>query len=699
MIYKKMFEIPFNNKKIAIFIDEFNRRTFLEVDSEGRYHYPLLEDFLVLNEVYNNRDPYVNYMIERYTFPEKVRMATAGALSVAILTSSLMIETKKVIAKIDNDKLVISIEEQDKESIPTVNIYYPQDLDKVLGYTSITIEEIEYAINNNGSLPNNYKEIATDIIHAINNNYPEIDLRIFYERIKSLNVNQISSEEIQEKYNQAAVGANNHSAINTINAPADASRGLIAHELCHCLNYIYQEINGKRVVKSTGQGHALDEAQTCEIASLVSDAGAYTKERALLRYFRTCVPFSMADGSNTGMWYLKELLKEKYPNLDINFIFNTIDSIQETSITFGVNIPLDANKNFLDEIFMMCKENVKDIKGDIYEPFINFAKILDFVQDKELYFSYLEEYNTFLKECGYTNIIERDQIDEYISKFEDMKGFLIGVEGEAYPYFDISNEEGVLETKIIDETGNLVTPPFVGAFNCNYMFNVSLKYQLVKNYMETKSEVLTQDFWQNFIIVEKITDSTKLAVPILINQQFIDKTCSNKLMIAFGQNKSCEIAFCIRKENDILYKSSNEILNMTKFTRLSNYIKYSYNSKIELNNYLNENYLKSWIGEGYFFDNIYVIDETLVFKPKYKVYVAKDGKSYPVDVDSFITASDYVETVTSSDPLGEVYVTYRTLIEKYNLIEDETTNYLFTESSLKEILENYINDKGIDVIR
>ena len=46
MTYQELFKIEYNNKNFMIFLDENNRKTFLEIDKLGDYVYPELEDFI-----------------------------------------------------------------------------------------------------------------------------------------------------------------------------------------------------------------------------------------------------------------------------------------------------------------------------------------------------------------------------------------------------------------------------------------------------------------------------------------------------------------------------------------------------------------------------------------------------------------------------------------------------------------------------
>ena len=81
-IYKKLFNINYNNKTFTIFLDKYGRRTFLEVSNEGKYKYPTIDDFIYLHKIYNERNPFVSYYDigdklpvykpKKYTFKEGV---------------------------------------------------------------------------------------------------------------------------------------------------------------------------------------------------------------------------------------------------------------------------------------------------------------------------------------------------------------------------------------------------------------------------------------------------------------------------------------------------------------------------------------------------------------------------------------------------------------------------------------------------
>ena len=52
-MYKYLFDINYNNKVFSIFLGENNHKAFLE-SKNGKYYYPLYEDYLYLNNTFND---------------------------------------------------------------------------------------------------------------------------------------------------------------------------------------------------------------------------------------------------------------------------------------------------------------------------------------------------------------------------------------------------------------------------------------------------------------------------------------------------------------------------------------------------------------------------------------------------------------------------------------------------------------------
>ena len=68
---QKLFNIHYNKKVFTIFLCENGRKTFLEL-SNGKYIYPLLDDFINLHKIYNGRNPFVSYYNIGDRLPKKL---------------------------------------------------------------------------------------------------------------------------------------------------------------------------------------------------------------------------------------------------------------------------------------------------------------------------------------------------------------------------------------------------------------------------------------------------------------------------------------------------------------------------------------------------------------------------------------------------------------------------------------------------
>lgn len=154
-VYKEIITINHNDKLFTIFLADDNRLTFLETNEEGKYFYPLLDDFVELNNIYNNHNPFI-CDVTKYSFQEKVKKSILGSLLGLISLSSTACGTMSHYAvNINNDAVVLSKKAYgDKEQIVITDT---QQLDEILGYETVSIDEVHQAIEDNESIPFSYK--------------------------------------------------------------------------------------------------------------------------------------------------------------------------------------------------------------------------------------------------------------------------------------------------------------------------------------------------------------------------------------------------------------------------------------------------------------------------------------------------------------------------------------------------------------
>ncbi|MDE5539199.1 MAG: hypothetical protein K2J20_01790, partial [Bacilli bacterium] len=392
MTYKKLFNIQYNNKTFTIFIDENNRRTFLEIDEKGEYAYPDFEDFKALNEIYNNRNPFICYNVPKFTFKEKVRMTSM--ILAAIVASGCAIEA------VNNRGLTVN----DVDSVVEVgiskftNTYIEikdlSELDDILGYKTISKEEIEMAIDNNDNLTPDLKSLAHQELDAILNEYPDADLRIFYENIKSLNVYMFETIEDLQKAQKLDGVAGSYSAVhNTIYLYKGTSDEVKAHEIKHTFHSFYRKVGDKVVVRSEEKGHSLNEAMTNKLTGMIIDTHTYENAGAILDYFLICDDYDFYDYNNKGIWYLIDKLSKKYPDVDIDYIVNCLDSLTDTLLKTGEYKYLDESPDLLNELFLLATKQIDLTHADVYEPFYNYMELFECVQNQDLLFEYLTKYN------------------------------------------------------------------------------------------------------------------------------------------------------------------------------------------------------------------------------------------------------------------------------------------------------------------
>ena len=230
--YRKISKIIYNNKRFQVFMDEKNRYAFLEIDKDNNYSFPHIEDFIGLIEIFSkkNNNEYYYRKIEnkqnKFVFKASVLVASG-----VIACSSLLFNALKEQKQITNTEIeqVISIADDYKEELPkeisqediTINIEEQKDLSYItddmyniydnqidiynskalnlfLEEKNITINDLEEAINNNQNINDEIKNYLIELSKNIMETYPNIDMRLFYENIKRLNIVYESEESIKE---------------------------------------------------------------------------------------------------------------------------------------------------------------------------------------------------------------------------------------------------------------------------------------------------------------------------------------------------------------------------------------------------------------------------------------------------------------------------------------------------------------------
>lgn len=501
---QKLFNIHYNKKVFTIFLCENGRKTFLEL-SNGKYHYPLLNDFLNLNKIYNEKDYTTMYSNninspllypKKYKFREAVVNITRGISAVLVVlttfeATSFLLKGKTYEVEINNNELQIKTKYSN-------NIYFDdsQKLDKNLGKESVPLDKVINAINNNDNLNEKYKECAIKLAKFLSIKYPLTDNRIFYDNIKNMRIQKLP-DNIFYKH---IAGIYKDNTIK-IKEKWNSDEEVILHELAHSYHHWHSKNDLVGKYRTTILGSSLNEAMTNKVISGITDVTTYRREGKILDYLLTLVNYNYYDYEQGGITKLYNMLKEKYPLTDMDYIFNCSDAMCDTEINTGENIKIEETPEFLDAMFNLCTENIRR-NNNLYVNILNFLNLIDCKSYPLIAENYINKYNQVLKDMNIDITIPNDIIkdSENINKYlANFKNYLFNSEYK-YPNNDKSKKEMYEQFNDYLYSNN----SFISNYDNNILINIfSEILDLYNNYLISngyvKEELITKEqFFSKF---------------------------------------------------------------------------------------------------------------------------------------------------------------------------------------------------------
>ena len=518
MTYQELFKIEYNNKNFMIFLDENNRKTFLEIDKLGDYVYPELEDFIALHKIFNTKEPFICYA-PRFKFTEKVRVVKGTVVSlltlITILNNIPNVYASDIKVEIKNESVVISeiVTEKEQAIEKRISIKDTNELEQYLGHLDVTKEMVLKAINENAKLPAKYKKIATNLLNAITENYSNFDLRIFYENIKSMEVFEYTQEQFKQVYlNAKKAGAVYDSQLNRITTIDEVQIELLYHEMFHATHHFYRKIDNTLIFRSE-DNTALNEAMTDIGSSLViPQKEGYVFNKTVLNFLLTTIDYDLEDYSKKGIFsnnpeliftYLEEY-NNKLKELGYKNIITKEDAINKFLIYKDVTgigydqkevypIIADAEK----KLKVDTSGNTSEITSISYRNTFNFSSLIS-----SSMFGYYETFGTpaYWQELGINNgLINPIEIKEIPICYQNK------LLTTAY-VSDILIQVGLMENKELGfiltnyQTGEIL---YQSAGNMKYLSNkISLNYYIFRfsNYIDKLDleDVLNMDYLKIF---------------------------------------------------------------------------------------------------------------------------------------------------------------------------------------------------------
>lgn len=699
--YKRLLDIKYNGKIFSVFLDDKNRRTFLEITKEDKYAYPTLEDFTYLHNLYNNKNPYLKFS-EKFRFEEKVRLGAACLIiSPAILNAS-----KFTTLKLTDEDLKIIPKETTHPDIIYINDL--NVLDSIFDSAKITFDDVKNAIDANSNLTPKYQKAAHSALRKVIDACPNIDLRIFFENIQNLEIEEMPYAELQSRFH------NNDACIDfkkrKIYTSPEVSERTLCHEFIHAFyNLVYQK-DDTIYIRNATIGNFYEEAQTEELTGSGLTSGIYGDERYFKNYLDTCTTFTLDDYYEKGVWYLTENIDNTYPDVDIDYVMNAIDTRKDTRITDGIEI-IDEPISILDELFKICKAKATE-SANKYEAFGDFAVVvLGTTTTNEYFQNYFEEFNDYLRSLGEKNIFTYDEFAEAYKYCYNFQKF-IAVEGEepfAISGWGFENTKGDAKPNIfydtIDESNNPIRK-FIGGNYKTCTIDIP-EPKIIQSIFKYRQLIGTENFWHEIATTEQVVSPHLYQkVNICLNNAHLTTTYVEDLNLKLGLTPNHELGFILRTPTEVIYQSHPDFIRCTTAVNFSTFLdaeNTTHLDHIELSKYLNTAYLLEHEGQFSthfptlsFDDNHYTITPIYNVKidnhevPLRHIYISKDNLT--PDSDTFFLDYSYGKCVIPNTPedIPKDTIYLETILKHSNKLPASSYTFNFTMDELLNLFQDYL---------
>jgi len=696
--FKKLFSIPFHGKTFTIFVDENHRYTFLENKEEGMYSYPTLEDFVLLNKIYNEHDPFVLYNT-RYSFKEKVKIGVAF-VAISVVLSGNEAQAKETIPlnwKIEKEQDNINLVSKELEAEKEIfSISGLDDLETYFSLEPVKYKDILEAINNNESLSKEWQERAQKLATTIYEKEPCADLRIFYLNLLTLKISEMSDEEYKEKF-QNYSGACYDAQNNTIYCPFGSSEETLYHELSHTIFSFHRVINGKSYFHSSAPYFALNEAMNNKTVEMVMPTHSYQNICIVLDYLLTFTEYDFSRYNEEGARYIIQDLIPFCGVKEAYYINDCLNAMKDSSIELGKYVEVEECSDLLDTLFHLCKSKVDRNMENVYSPFLNFVEL--FPNNEELFYKYLEEYNIYLKECGIENRIKPESLAQNIALYKDVRGFTWNKD-ILFPYVD-RTEHFV----IVIENGK---KKGIRNANCVFYPSGTFSLDLKKFFLQNPNEEISQDFWKKFVTENGYISPTEIyKTEVLLNGNSLTSDYLADLRVQIGLNSEDKIGYVVHDTDEkVIYQSSLHLRNLSQEVLLSSYVSSffkdnSFNT-LELLSVFNEEYLRKRVQEdSSLFENLFIEEEELRLEPYYFLYLKEEnGGTYGIYLNQCVVyqSEDFsFQSHAIAMPLSysvETSLYLKDILEYYHLLNENQNEYTFTRYEIEELVNTYLEERS-----
>lgn len=308
--YNIISEFTYKDKKYLYLLDNEHKYFFVRKNDNNKLEYITLQELVELTNVFVPKD-YV-LLIEEGKNKKKLKLIPMIFIGTTLFvmttgcgrmldneynnhisqnepvqtpyTNSVSTTEEKVEEKAKEDVVDKILEEANKkkenfevegliEGFHMKIVLDSSRLDEVLGYPKedITYEKIKETINSNSSIPKKFKTMYIDLANNLQREYPNMDLRVWYENLKTMKVLEVEEMEMKVKAVSATAYACYRKDENTIYTvkdykyePGTWEYQVIMHEMAHPIRSGFIKKNGEEIrvqfTDKSGDGVIIEEA-------------------------------------------------------------------------------------------------------------------------------------------------------------------------------------------------------------------------------------------------------------------------------------------------------------------------------------------------------------------------------------------------------------------------------------------------------
>ena len=342
-LYRKLVDFKYNNIKYTIFINRYNYLFFLKKENNGFYSYLDSKTFINFKRIIEDKYPYLLYKfypIEMDPYTKKYRN---GFVELKRKPRKFKLEySKEEFNTYKSEKLYNISSFNNKVD----SIYDANYLDLYFKKKKVTLKTLLFSIDNNKNLSDRYKNILKDYCTSFVSKYPDAQIIILNENLKTLNIIEEDAKRIENRVRTTADGyydaANNRIYIvKGLNYNKQDDLYVLYHELSHMCRtffrnddscffryvfknsfyfndnvYIINHFNYLNIIEES-----LNDLFAC---SLFNYKGVYSYQ-LFANYLSVLIDnssYNLEDYINHGITYLVKTLDKEHGDYNATYIFH-----------------------------------------------------------------------------------------------------------------------------------------------------------------------------------------------------------------------------------------------------------------------------------------------------------------------------------------------------------------------------------------